>query len=130
MKYFKSQKGALTFGGLVFLIIVVASGYVGIKMGMPLFTNWQVKEIFRNEVERIKVDTEPVVREVVLKRLEEHGVKLLPDKDFEDGLRIFQEDEYNETGPYIMEASYTIDVDFIGGHRYTYKFSPRKVAKK
>lgn len=130
MKYFNSQKGALTFGGLVFLIIVVASGYIGIKMAMPLITNWQVKEIFRNEVERIKVDKEPKIRKVVLARLKEHGVKLIEDKDFEDGLRIFHEDEYNETGPYIMEGSYAINVDFIGGHRYTYNFSPRKVAKK
>lgn len=130
MKYFKSQKGALTFGGLVFLVIVVVIGYAGIKMAMPLVTNWQVKEIFRNEVERIKVDKEPVVRKVVLERLKEHGVKLIGDKDFEDGLRIFHEDEYNETGPYIMEGSYAIDVDFIGGHRYTYHFNPRKVAKK
>ena len=130
MKYFNSQKGALTFGGLVFLLIVVVSGYAGIKMALPLITNWQVKEIFRNEVERIKVDTEPVIRKVVLERLKEHGVKLIEDKDFEDGLRIFHEDEYNETGPYIMEGSYAINVDFIGGHRYTYKFSPRKVAKK
>ena len=130
MNYFKSQKGALTFGGLIFLVIVVVSGYVGIKMGMPLITNWQVKEIFRNEVERIKVDKEPKVRKVVLERLEEHGVKLLEDKNYEDGLRIFHEDEYNETGPYVMEGSYTIDVDFIGGHRYTYHFNPRKIAKQ
>ncbi len=130
MRYFKSQKGELTFGGLVFLIIVVAIGYVGIKMAMPLITNWQVKEIFRNEVERIKVDKEPKIRKVVLERLKEHGVKLLEDKDYEDGLRIFHEDEYNETGPYVMEGSYDIDVDFIGGYRYTYRFDPRKVAKQ
>lgn len=130
MKYFNSQKGALTFGGLIFLIIVLLVSYVGIKMAVPLITNWQVKEIFRNEVERIKVDKEPKVRKVVLARLKEHGVKLIEDKEYEDGLRIFHEDEYNETGPYIMEGSYTIDVDFISGHRYTYKFSPRKVAKK
>ena len=130
MRYLKSQKGALTFGGLVFLVIIVVSGYVGIKMVMPLITNWQVKEIFRNEVERIKVDTEPVVRKVVLKRLQEHGVKLHEDENYDDGLRIFHEDVYNETGPYIMEGSYTINVDFIGGHRYTYHFNPKKVAKK
>ena len=130
MKYFNSQKGALTFGGLIFLIIVVVSGYVGIKMAMPLITNWQVKEIFRNEVERIKVDKEPKIRKVVLARLEEHGVTLLEDKNYEDGLRIFHEDEYNETGPYVMEGSYTIDVDFIGGYRYTYHFNPRKIAKQ
>lgn len=130
MKYFKSQKGALSFGGLIFLIVVLLASYVGIKMVLPLITNWQVKEIFRNEVERIKVDKEPVVRKVVLERLKEHGVKLLADRNYDDGLRIFHEDEYNETGPYIMEGSYIIDVDFIGGYRYTYHFSPRKVAKK
>jgi len=72
MNNLKSQKGELTFGGLVFLIIVVVCGYVGVKMAMPLITNWQVKEIFRNEVERIKVDTEPVVRKVVLTRNRGH----------------------------------------------------------
>ena len=130
MKYFKSQKGALTFGGLVFLILVLSASYVGIKMVMPKFTNWQVKEIFRNEVERIKTAKEEVIRKVVLERLKEKGIKLLEDEKYEDGLRIFHEDEYNETGPYIMEGSYTVDVDFIGGYRYTYHFNPRKVAKK
>ena len=130
MKYINSQKGELTFGGLVFLIIVVVAGYVGIKMAMPLITNWQVKEIFRNEVERVKVDSEPVVRKVVLERLKEHGVKLIEDRNYDDGLRIYQEDEYNETGPFIMEGSFIVDVDFIGGYRYTYRFNPKKVAKK
>ena len=130
MKYFNSQKGALTFGGLIFLIIVVIGAYAGIKMALPLITNWQVKEIFRNEVERVKMDSEPVIRKVVLERLKEHGVKLLANENYDDGLRISHTDEYNETGPYIMEASYVVDVDFIGGYRYTYHFNPRKVAKK
>jgi hypothetical protein len=130
MKYFKSQKGALTFGGLIFLIVVLVASYAGIKMALPLVTNWQVKEIFRNEVERIKVDGEPKIREVVLARLKEKGVKLLEDENYDDGLRVFREDEENETGPYVMEGSYIIDVDFIGGHRYTYRFNPKKIAKK
>lgn len=130
MKYFKSQKGALTFGGLIFLSVVLIASYAGIKMAIPLITNWQVKEIFRNEVERIKVGGEPKIRAVVLARLKEHGVTLLGDKNYDDGLRIFHEDEYNETGPYVMEGSYTIDVDFIGGYRYTYHFNPKKVSKK
>ena len=130
MNYLKSQKGTLTLGGLVFLIIVLICSYVGVKMALPLITNWQVKEVFRNEVAHLKTASEEEVRKIVLLRLKELDVSLHIDGYSEDGLSIYHSDEYNDASPYIMEATYYVNVSFLGGHEYTYEFNPMKIAKQ
>jgi len=125
MKYLKSKKGALTLGGLVFILFLVVAGYMGVKMAIPLVRYMQVKEVFRKEVAHLKTASEAEVRKITLNQLREMGLELNPDEDFEDGLRIIRE----EDEPVVMEAEYEHVVNFIGGYKYTYIFKPRKVAK-
>lgn len=125
MKYLRSQNGALTLGGLVFILLLVVAGYIGFKMVIPLVRYQQVKEVFRKEVAHLKTASEEEVRKITLNQLADMGVELYPDEDFDDGLRILRE----EGEPVVMEAEYEHVVNFIGGYKYKYVFSPRKVAK-
>ena len=130
MNIIKSQKGAMSLGTLVFLLVVGTSAYVGLKMAYPLVKNFQVKEVFRNEVARLKKDGEERVRYDVNNRLAELGVKLLEQEYYEDGLLIYHLEEDNETSPWVMEGRYNMDVEFLGGYKYTYRFNPKRVAKQ
>ena len=126
MKYLKSERGELTFGGIVVLVIVVAAGYVGVKMAVPKIKNFQTKEVFRNEVGRVKTTQEAELRIAVFNKLKEIGVTLKPDPESEDGLII-----RNEEGELaVIEATIVMDVNFITGHKYTYVFHPKAIAKK
>jgi len=133
MNILRSEKGALTLGGIIFILIVAVGGYVGLKMAIPLVRNQQAKEVLRNEVERMKqvqkqMASEEEIRNTVHNKLDEIGVKLLPDdrSDYDDGLVIILE----EGKPAVMEAAFKMDVNFIGGYKYTYNFKIRKVAKQ
>ncbi|MDH3972976.1 MAG: hypothetical protein OEV42_01735 [Deltaproteobacteria bacterium] len=126
MKYLKSNKGELTLGGIVLILVLLAVAYIGVKMAIPLVRYQQVKEIFRKEVAHLKTASVPEVRRVTLIQLNDIRIKLYPDEDFEDGLRIYREEEEQ---PYIMEAAYEHVVSFPGGYKYKYVFYPRRVAK-
>ena len=65
MKLIRSQKGSLSLGGLLSWIVVAAGVYVGIMMALPQVRNYQVKELFRTEVNRLKVASEGEVRKLV-----------------------------------------------------------------
>ena len=130
MNRIRSQKGAISIGGIILILILLVGGYVGLKMGVPLVRFFQVKEVFRNEVARLKTDSEKNVRETVLKRISEFGIVFKEDRDFEDGLIIITENEYGEKIPAIMEARYDVVVNFVGGYKHIYHFNPRKVSKQ
>ncbi len=126
MNYIKEQKGELTIGAILFIAVVVVGGYVGIKMAIPKVRNYQVKEVFRNEIGRLKVDPEMVVRANVLNKIKELGVSFDPHYESEDGLLIIRE----EGELPVMKATFRMEVKFITGHKYTYVFHPMKVAKQ
>ncbi len=119
---FDNQRGALTLGGLIFLLIIAAAVYVGIKMSVPLIKNQQVKELFRTKVARLKVESEDLIRQETYEKLKELNVILYVNEEVEDdGLHITIE----EGKPALMEAIFFEEVHFIGGYKYTYRFNPK-----
>ena len=122
MSRFACRKGAITLGGLIFLLIVVMVAYVGMKMSIPLIKNQQVKELFRTKVARLKTESEEKVRKDTYEKLKELKVTLYVDYEVEDdGLHIIIE----EGKPAIMAATFSEEVNFIGGYKYIYTFNPR-----
>ena len=121
MSRLNSQKGALSLGGIIFLLIIAVAAYVGIKMAIPLIQYGQVKELFRTKVARLKVEAADKIKKEVYENLKEMDVTLHVDYEYEEeGLHIIIE----EGKPAIMKASYSEDVDFPGGYKYTYTFNP------
>jgi hypothetical protein len=121
MDTLRSQRGALSLGSLIFLIILGTAVYVGIKMASPWIRFYQVQELFKDQVVRLKVASEDEVRDAINKKLAELEVTLS-----EEGLSIIRE----EGKPPVIEATYQVDVQFVGGYKYTYTFHPRGEAPK
>ena len=116
-----SQKGALTLGGIIFLLIIAVGAYIGIKMAMPLIKYAQVKELFRTKVARLKVEATDKVKKEVYEGLKDLEITLHVDYEYEEeGLHIIIE----EGKPAIMKASYSEDVNFPGGYKHSYTFNP------
>lgn len=116
-----SQRGSISFGGLVFLLIVGTGIYVGVMMAIPWIKFYQIEELFKNQVVRLKVASEEEVRAVIDLKLKELEVTLL-----DDGVEVIREEGKRP----IIEATYKVDVNFIGGYKYTYVFKPRGEAPK
>ena len=123
MKRLLNHKGSISFGNLVLIVLIVGGGYVGAKIAIPKIRASQVKELFKSEVGRVKRAGEGEVRLNIHRKLREMEITLDPDEDFEDGLRIIEE----EGEPTVIEATYRVVVKFIGGKTRTYVFHPRAV---
>lgn len=121
MDSLRSQRGALSLESLIFLLVIGAGIYVGIKMAVPWIRFYQVQELLGDQVVRLKVASEEEVREAINKRLDELKVSLS-----HDGLKMIRE----EGKPAVIEATYKVDVVFIGGYKYTYTFQPQGVAPR
>lgn len=121
MNIMKCQKGGLSLGNIIFLLILGAAIYVGAMMAVPWINFYQVEELFKNQVVRLKVASEEEVRAAIDLKLKELEVTL-PD----DGLEVVREEGKQPT----IEATYKVDVNFIGGYKYTYVFKPRGEAPK
>lgn len=117
----KSQKGFLSLGSLIFLLIVGSGIYVGIKMTLPWIRFYQIEELFKEQVVRLKVASEDEVKGAIKLKLEQLEVPL----SIED-VRVIRE----EGKPAVIEGTYKADVEFIGGYKYTYIFKPRGEAPK
>lgn len=121
MNITKSQKGGLSLGGVIFLLIFGTAIYVGVMMAIPWIKFYQVEELFKNQVVRLKVAPEEEVRAAIDLKLKELEVTLS-----NDDVRIIREEGKQP----IIEATYKVDVNFIGGYKYTYLFTPRGEAPK
>lgn len=121
MDSLRSQRGALSLGSLIFLLVIGTGIYIGIKMATPWIRFYQVEELFKEQVVRLKVASEEEVRDAIKKKLTELEVPI-PDEE----ISIIRE----EGKPPAIEATYNVDVDFIGGYKYTYVFKPRGEAPK
>lgn len=121
MDSLRSQRGALSLGSLIFLLVIGTGIYIGIKMATPWIRFYQVEELFKEQVVRLKVASEEEVRDAIKKKLTELEVPI-PDEE----ISIIREEEK----PPAIEATYNVDVDFIGGYKYTYVFKPRGEAPK
>ncbi|MDO8445513.1 MAG: hypothetical protein Q7T53_05325 [Deltaproteobacteria bacterium] len=121
MNKLKSQKGSFSLGELIFLAVIGISIYIGIMMATPWVRFYQVQELFKNEVIRLKVAPEEEVREAINKKLTELEVPLSI-----DDVQIIRE----EGKAPVIEGTYQVDVQFIGGYKYTYIFKPRGEAPK
>lgn len=121
MNITKSQKGGFSLGGIIFLLIFGTAIYVGVMMAIPWIKFYQVEELFKNQVVRLKVASEEEVRAVIDLKLKELEVTLS-----DDGIEVIREEGKQP----IIEATYKVDVNFIGGYKYTYIFRPRGEAPK
>ena len=116
----------MSLGGLLFWIVVAVGVYAGIMMALPQVRNYQVKELFRTEVNRLKVASEGEIRKLVHKQLKEMGIQLIPEETLgDDGLHIIIE----AGKPAIMEATYSTTVHFIKDYNHTYTFHVRMESK-
>lgn len=89
--------------------------YAGIKMVVPLIRFYQVQELFKVEVVRLKmVSDEDLIKEIKFK-LAEIDVPIS-----DDDWSIIRE----EGKPPRIEATYNVDVDFGGLYKYRYTFNP------
>lgn len=121
MNKLNSQRGSFSLGELIFLAIIGIGIYIGIMMATPWIRFYQVQELFKNEVIRLKVASEEEVREAISKKLTELEVPLSI-----DDVQIIREEGKLPA----IEATYQVDVQFIGGYKYTYVFKPRGEAPK
>jgi len=121
MRIIGSQRGAISLGSLIFLLVLGTGIYIAVKMAVPLIRNYQVQELFKNEVIRLKTVSEEDVRNNINKKLDEIEVKLS-----EESFSIIREDGK----PPRIEARFNIDVDFAGLYKYTYTFHPVGEAPK
>ena len=62
MRIIGSQRGAISLGSLIFLLVLGTGIYIAVKMAVPLIRNYQVQELFKNEVIRLKTVSEEDVR--------------------------------------------------------------------
>lgn len=116
-----SQRGAISLQSLIFLVIMGTGIYAGIKMVVPLIRFYQVQELFKVEVVRLKmVSDEDVIKEIKFKLAEIE----VPISD--DDWRIIREEG---KAPRI-EGTYVVDVDFAGVYKYRYTFNPVGVPPK
>lgn len=117
MKNFRSERGAITIGGIILMIILAICIYVGFKMGSPIVENFQVKKMFRFEATRLKNTDKDEVMSSVEKKLKDMKIKIE-----EDTLEIVFTDR-GAGMPYI-KAEYYRRVVFPKGYTYTYHFKP------
>lgn len=116
MKKFDNQKGALSFGSILFIAFIGIAIFVGVKLLVPVVRFYQVEALFKDKVVRLKVAKEEEVRAEVDKQLVELGVTFP-----EDGYRVIQEDGK----PAVIEGEYKVVVDFAGVYQYKLDFKPR-----
>lgn len=103
-------------------MLVIGTGiYVGVMMAIPWIKFYQVEELFKNQVVRLKVVSEEEVRAAIDLKLKELEVTLS-----DDDVEVIREAGKQP----IIEATYKVDVNLIGGYKYTYLFKPRGEAPK
>lgn len=116
-----SQSGSISLESLIFLIVVGVGIYVAVMMTAPLIRFYQVQELFRNEVVKLKTISQDDVRGEIKFKLNEIEVAI-PDEEI---IIVFEEGK-----PARIEATYSADVDFVGLYKYTYTFHPVGEAPK
>lgn len=118
----KSQKGSLSLGSLIFLLIAGIGIYVGLMLAFPWVRFYQVEQLFKDQAIRLKVAPEEEVSANINQKLKELNVTISD----EEGIRIIRAEGKSPA----IEATYREDVQFIGGYIYTYVFKPRGEAPK
>lgn len=121
MDSLRSQRGALSLGSLIFLLVIGTGIYVAVKMAIPVIRYYQVEALFKDKVVRLKISTEEEVRPEIDRQLQDLGVTFPG-----DGYRIIKE----EGKPAVIEGDYQVVVDFAGFYQYTYTFHPRGEAPR
>lgn len=116
-----SQRGSISFGSLVFLLVIGTGIYIGVMMAIPWIKLYQIEELFKVQVVRLKIASEDEVKGAIKLKLEQLEVPL----SIED-VQIIRE----EGKPAVIEGMYKLDVNFVGGYKYTYTFKPRGEAPK
>lgn len=116
-----SQRGSISFGSLVFLLVIGTGIYIGVMMAIPWIKLYQIEELFKVQVVRLKIASEDEVKGAIKIKLEQLEVPL----SIED-VQIIRE----EGKPAVIEGMYKLDVNFVGGYKYTYTFKPRGEAPK
>lgn len=120
MQRMRSQKGSLSTGSIIFLLVVGIAIYIGVKLIIPVIRFNQVEALFKDKVVRLKISSEEEVRPEIDRQLEDLGVS------FPEGYDIIKE----QGQPAVIEGEYQVEVDFAGVYKYTYTFNPRGVAPR
>ena len=117
----KSQRGGISLGSLIFLAVIGTGIYVGIMMAIPWIKFYEVEQLFKDQVVRLRVAPNEEVMGAIKAKLESIDVPLSI-----DDIQIISEDGK----PPVIEGKYKLDVDFAGVYKYTYIFKPRAEAPK
>ena len=120
MKSLRSQRGSLSLGSIIFLLVIGIGIYVAVKMAVPVIRYYQVEALFQDKVVRLKIASEDEVRPEIDRQLEDLGVS------FPEGYDIIKE----QGKPAVIEGEYQVVVDFAGIYEYTYTFHPRGEAPR
>ncbi len=110
------REGKISLGTLIFLLIVVATVYVGIKMASPLIRYYQVRNLFGIEATRANRITDQEILSDITRKLKE--IKAPVDLN-EVLIR-------REGNTIQISVTYEESVSFIGGrYEKTFTFSPQ-----